>query len=300
MADYDFAVFDLDSVNEIPPIVPVFERIAKLTTLKKLLSASIGKKSAEYSPAQIEALASIYMTPNLNFSPPTTTVYTDFDRAVRVGEIDFFTRYQIDIGTTSILHTGQLRSGNELLKRFVKVINNGKMEVLKNPTLDQVWSEGVAFEEKKLSKQTKVTEVDLLMRPILFDFLGMGGGNHIEEVLNLIDDLPDETCANFLSAIEMSASEYDRLEAFEDVLDHVNSAIDNQYAVLRPLVYYIGSTGLIPEGMPGVMLNAKELGQMFEGLKIGKPERNGSFFLHDFGIVSVYAKSVPYTSYMGS
>jgi hypothetical protein len=296
----DFAVFDIDLVRETPPIDAVFNRVAKLKTLKKLLSASIGKKSSEYSPDQIEALASIHMTPRLNFSPPMTTVYTDFDEAVRVGEIDFFTRYEIDVGTTNILHTGQLRSGNELLKRFVKVIyddNNGKMEVLKNPTLDQVWSEGVAFEEKKLSKQTKITEVDLLMRPILFDFLGMGDGNHLEEVLNIIDDLPDETCASFLAAIEMSASEYDRLEAFEDVLGHVDRAISAEYEALRPLVYYVGSTGLVPEDMAGVMLNAKELGQMFDVLKIGKNERGGSFFLRDHGILSVYAKSVPYTSY---
>ena len=73
--------------------------------------------SSPYTPAQIEALKALHLTPALYFSAPTTNHYADRDEAVRTGLIDSYTRYTINVGSLDLLDIGEFRSGNAFLDR---------------------------------------------------------------------------------------------------------------------------------------------------------------------------------------
>lgn len=290
----DFPVFDLEAVSTPPNIGELFGKVARLKTLSTLFSAAIGKKSSDYTPEQISELRSVHLTPGLNFSPPTTTSYADKDEAIATGKVDYRVSYQIDIGSHEILHTGQLRSGNELLRRFMRVTLNG--EDVDKPTMDMVWDEGVDLFVKTLSKRTKITAVDNLMSPILMGLL-LAPTDALNESLALC---MSETEVKGLYSVLFNSNvdPYDRLEALEAAKAAASAAVDACYAEIRPLVYYIGSTGLIPDtfvdenGNPPLAMSADDLKKAYPDLKIGKNEKEGTFYDVLGGILSIYAKNV--------
>ena len=66
---------------------------------------------------------------------------------------------------------GKLMSGNKFLDRLYEVTVNGtKMD---KPAFDATLEGTVSFKHKQLSSRTKITPIDLFMKRIFDDFLGV-------------------------------------------------------------------------------------------------------------------------------
>jgi uncharacterized UPF0160 family protein len=64
---------------------------------------------------------------------------------------------------------------------------------------------------------------------------------------------------------------------------------------VSPLVFYIGSTGLIPDEMEAKAATAEEINSKYGNLQFSKDEQEGMFFEVGDCIVSVYAKNEYFT-----
>ncbi len=65
---------------------------------------------------------------------------------------------------------------------------------------------------------------------------------------------------------------------------------------VSPLVFYVGSTGLIPDELDANGLTADELSAKYPDLNLSKDEREGMFFEVGDYILSVYAKNEYYST----
>ena len=82
------------------------------------------------------------------------------------------------------------------------------------------------------------------------------------------------------------ASGNERLEAYAEKLYSEK---------VSPLVFYIGSTGLIPDEMETKAATADEIGAKYGNLQFSKDEQEGMFFEVGDCIISVYAKNEYFT-----
>lgn len=110
------------------------------------------------------------------------------------------------------------------------------------------------------------------------------------------------TVKKMLSAAGLSAAESDEFwsalagDALMDSITKVAKAIDKHIdaiysEVVRPLVFYIGSTGLVPDGLPVLTMTADQLVTKYPKLTPGKAEKEGTFFaLPNDVIIGVYTK----------
>ena len=64
---------------------------------------------------------------------------------------------------------------------------------------------------------------------------------------------------------------------------------------VSPLVFYIGSTGLIPDEMEAKAATADEMNAKYGNLQFSKDEQEGMFFEVGDCIISVYAKNEYFT-----
>lgn len=64
---------------------------------------------------------------------------------------------------------------------------------------------------------------------------------------------------------------------------------------VSPLVFYIGSTGLIPDEMEAKAATADEINSKYGNLQFSKDEQEGMFFEVGECIISVYAKNEYFT-----
>lgn len=298
---YTVRLDDLPLVDFAQPFDPdnltgTFMQLARCKSVVSLLSALLKGQSDKYTAEQLEALKEHDITGALYYSPRTTNPYTDKTEALNAGLIDSRVSFKIDLGSTQpqILSRGQLHSGNKMLQRFYAVTVAGTAE--KKPTWPLWWSDKVAFAHKKLSARTKITPIDDLMKPIYDAFLGLGNLAELTSVL-LDAGLDNDQVAAFTEAMRGNQDPEDAVEIFTDTLKalqrHSEAVFDSR---VRPLVFYIGATGLLPDELDTVALTAEQVTERYPQLKIGKSEQEGTFFaLEDGTLLSVYAKSVTFS-----
>lgn len=65
---------------------------------------------------------------------------------------------------------------------------------------------------------------------------------------------------------------------------------------ISPLVFYIGSTGLLPDEMDTLAQTADAIGAKYGNLQFSKDEQEGAFFEVGDTIISVYAKNEYYST----
>jgi hypothetical protein len=65
---------------------------------------------------------------------------------------------------------------------------------------------------------------------------------------------------------------------------------------IMPFVFFVGATGLLPDCLDAKGLSAEELEAQVTGLKLGKDERDGTFFKVGDLVISVYAKNEYYST----
>ncbi|MEG3990357.1 VWA domain-containing protein [Microcoleus sp. S28C3] len=302
--EFDFRS-EYDIKLETLPLVPfdgrygsldgVFEELAEIKILSSILSAHLKEESEAYTAEQLEELKQHYLSKSLYINFPTTTEYTDLKSAIANGSVDSRVSYKIDIGSKNILNFGKLHSANKFLDRLYEVYHKNTGEKLAKPTFDITLDEPVVFAYKTLSSRTKVTKVDDLMRLIFDEFLGLEDNGIVSATLAKVgaDSLlrllqakwqgEDVKREEFVAAL---ANANERLEAYAEKVYREK---------VSPLVFYIGSTGLIPDEMEAKAATAEEINSKYGNLQFSKDEQEGMFFEVGDCIISVYAKNEYFT-----
>ncbi|MEG4329792.1 VWA domain-containing protein, partial [Microcoleus sp. herbarium5] len=302
--EFDFRS-EYDIKLETLPLVPfdgrygsldgVFEELAEIKILSSILSAHLKEESEAYTAEQLEELKQHYLSKSLYINFPTTTEYTDLKSAIANGSVDSRVSYKIDIGSKNILNFGKLHSANKFLDRLYEVYHKNTGEKLAKPTFDITLDESVVFAHKTLSSRTKITKVDDLMKLIFDEFLGLEDNGIVSATLAKVgadswlrllqakwqgEDVKRE---EFVAAL---ANANERLEAYAEKVYREK---------VSPLVFYIGSTGLIPDEMEAKAATAEEINSKYGNLQFSKDEQEGMFFEVGDCIISVYAKNEYFT-----
>lgn len=301
---YDFRKEYTIPLNSLP-LVPskvtyanldgVFDELAEIKILESILSALLRKKSDIYTPEQLEELEKHYLSKNLHLNFPTTTEYRDLQAALANGTVDFQKSYKVDIGSKEILNLGKLHSANKFLDRMYDVYGEESGKKLKKPTFDAILDDNVVFYYKTLSPRTKITKVDELMQQIFDDFLGIEDNGKVAAILSKVgaDHLMPMLQAKWrgekLDRDEFVAALTAASEKLEDYVEKIYREKVN------PLVFYIGSTGNLPDEMDTQVQTADVIGAKYPDLQFSKDEREGMFFEVGNTIISVYAKNEYYT-----
>jgi Mg-chelatase subunit ChlD len=299
--DYDpSAVYDI--VFEGRPLVAydttfnpnvldgVFTRLARAKTLASILTASLKGESDRYTPEQVAALKSVYLSPALYLSLPSTNEYADKDAALADGTLDTRLSYKVDFGTADIINLGDLYSANAFLERHFTVTTDAGEE--KKPKWDMRWGNKFEVGYKTLSAKTKIGPVDNLMKPIFEDALGL---RHTGDVVRILTDLGVTETApeKVLDALLGNLSHEEEVEVLMDAKRAVNDAIEDVYVkTVSPLVFFVGATGLMPDEFEAKALTADQVKDKYPNLSPGKDAADGVFYEVGNGtLVSVFTKA---------
>lgn len=301
---FDFR-FEYDIKLDSLPLVPfegcyssldgVFTELAEIKVISSILSAHLKGESETYTAEQLEELKHHYLSKSLYLNFPTTTEYVDLKDAVANGSVDSRVSFKIDIGSKDILNFGKFHSANKFLDRLYEVYHKDTGEKLDKPTFDTILDQPVIFGHKKLSSRTKITKVDNLMKLIFDEFLGLENNGLVTAVLSKVG------ADSLLRLLQAKWQEEDvKREEFIVALASANERLEAYAAKvysekISPLIFYIGSTGLIPDEMEAKAATADEIGAKYENLQFSKDEQEGMFFEVGDCIISVYAKNEYFT-----
>lgn len=278
-----------DATFDAQVFAGVFDRVARIKALSSILSASLKEKSDAYTDDQLAALKAHYLSASMFFSPPTTTEYADLQAALSEGSVDTRISYKVDFGTKQMLTVGDLYSANAFLERHFTINRNGADE--KKPKFDMRWGAGVTYGYKALSARTKLNACDDLQKPIFEDFLGLKATNAVRDILTAVG-ASDESITAFYDAAAGKVSADKAVEVFTDTRRQLESALDAEYEVVSPVVFYVGATGLLPDEFGGPKaMSADDARAAYPDLSIGKAESDGTFYDVGGVILSVYPKA---------
>ena len=265
------------------PPEDTFNRLVELSIKRSILLASLGgsAKADEWTAEQLVELKAHDLTAALWYSPPTANPYTDLNDAVSAGEIDTRTSFSITLGDARMVSSKGLYSANEYLARRFSVKVEGadaadcdKEGFLKKPKFVDLRGTKATVALKTLSARTKLNAIDEAMFPFFEAFLLKSGfeGVHVAS--------SDEEKATLLADVE----------AFIEAL----------YAErIRPLAFYIGATGLVPEGWTVEVLDAEALAARFEGIDIEKKQADGTFLVSGDTVIGVFPEVAYFSTPLG-
>lgn len=277
---------NFDQTFSISP--DTFEELAGLTVVQKFLSGITKDSSTEYTPEQIQALKDHYLSPNLYVNFPTTNEYADLNEALTKGVVDTRLSYKINVGTKEMLNLSNLHSGNKAFDRYFVVEQEGKK--VAKPKLPILLDE-VNVTEKAMSARTKFTKVDELMKPILMDLLGVSANFDSGVAVEILNEAGLEASRILDVTARRIVRGDDAVEILNEAARKVSSRIEEIYTnEISPLVFYIGSTGLVPDEFDATSMTAEELKAAYPDLKPSKAEADGTFFVVGDSVISVFVK----------
>ena len=261
----------------------VARNLARLTVLSKILNGMVKGDPSGFTSEQVEELKKYHLTPALNFSPPMTTEYANLEEAIAQGKIDTRLSYKVDLGTPDLTGLGKLKSGNEYLARRFTLKFLGKD--VEKPTLDYLLLPGSEWAVKKLSARTTLDAVDELAYPIYEGALGLGDGREIRALLKSVGCADPET---FLKSFRGT----DAKDEVKNAVRFVDRAIEVLYEKVRPLAFYVGATGMVPDSLGATAYSSEDFATKFPEAKLSKAEKEeGTFFvLPDQTVLTVYTK----------
>jgi hypothetical protein len=292
-ADY---LLRLDPLPLVPPfegavkLDGVFDELAELKVLTSLAAAHLKEESDVFTPEQVEELKRHYLSKSLFINFPTTTEYTDLQQALSEGTVDTRTSYKIDIGSRSILNLGKLHSANKFLDRLYE-LTDAKGQKIDKPTCEALLDGDVTIKHKQLSARTKITPVDDFMKRIFDDFLGLTDKGVVSSILNrvgakdLVKVLQDRAKGKKVPRATYVAALTDARKKLEE---RAETLFQER---VSPLVFYVGSTGLLPDEMEAKAQTAEQISTKYPDLSLSKDEQEGTFFEIGDTILCVYAKT---------
>lgn len=259
----------------------LFNRLAEVKILASIISAYLKHESDTFVPEQLNELKKHYLSGNLYLNFPTTKAD---------GRIDRRMSYKIDIGNKDILNLSKLYSANKFLERRYEVYDIETGEIFSKPTVEMTLRENIAVRQKSLSHRMKITKVDELMKPIFDDFLGIANNGKVADILAEVGDesllgmLQDKLRGKVIEKEEIIA-------AFSTAKRKLEEYVENIYRdIISPLVFYIGSTGLLPDGMEGKVMSGIQLAAKYPNLHFSSYEIEGLFFEIGDSLIGVCEK----------
>ncbi len=286
----------LDTLPLVPPfegaidLDGVFDDLAEMKVLSSILAAHLKEEAELFTPEQVEELKKHYLSKNLYINFPTTTEYTDLQQALAEGTVDTRVSYKIDIGNCRIINLSKLMSANKFLDRLYEVLDKNGQKIDK-PTFENFLDGDVTVRHKQLSARTKITAVDEFMRRIFDDFLGMTNDGVVSGILKRV------SATDLMKVLQekqkgKKVARADYVAALSDARRKLDSAAEDIYQQrVSPLVFYVGSTGVLPDEMDTKALTAEQLTAKCPDLTLSKDEQEGMFFEIGETILSVYAKT---------
>ncbi|WP_224409299.1 hypothetical protein [Oscillatoria salina] len=273
----------------------VFEELAAIKVLASIISAYLRDDSEIFTQEQLQELKQHYLSKNLYVNFPTTTEYADLETALAKGEVASRISYKIDIGNKNILNLSKFYSANQFLSRIYEAYNLETGEKISKPNFAVSLDIPLIFGHKDLSRRTKFTQVDRFMRPIFDNFLGIEDNGSVAAILS-------KTGANSLLRVLQAKWKGEAItrDEFVEALAAAKSKLEKYIEQLyrekiSPLVFYIGSTGLLPDAMDATAYTAEELSFQYPDLSFSKHEREGMFFVVGETIISVYPEKEYYS-----
>lgn len=273
----------------------LFNELAEIKVLTSIICAHLKKESDVFIEAQLDEFKKHYLSKNIYINFPTTNEYADINEALVNGTIDSRFSYKIDIGSQDILNLSKFPSANRFLNRIYRLYDEETGEIIMKPSFEMAFNQNLAVRQRLLSSRTKITKVDELMKPIFDDFLGLEQNGLVGGILkkvgadSLAQLLQDKQAGKQISKEEMVA-----------VLTAANKKLE-QYAEniyqdkISPLVFYIGSTGLLPNKIEAKAMSADEAAAKYPNLQFSKYEQEGTFFAVGDSIISIYTKTEFYS-----
>jgi Mg-chelatase subunit ChlD len=298
-AGYDFRTEYVVRLGD-RPLVPlggvradlqgVFEELAAIKVLSSLFACCVREEADGYAPAQLEELKKHYVSRNLYVNFPTTTEYRNLDEALASGSVDARVSYRVDIGSRAILNLDKLYSANEFVERAYEAFDRETGASLPGPpTCDLALDGKVRFGHKTLSARTQVTGVDEFMRPLFDDFLGIEYNGSVAAVLARVGaDGLRRLLQERRNGGTVGRQEF--VDALGPAVARMKEYAERLYRErVCPLVFTIGSTGLLPDEVRAKAETATELRARYPNLQLSAEEQEGTFFEVGDTIISVYA-----------
>lgn len=278
----------------------LFNELAEIKVLTSIICAYLKKESDVFVEAQLDEFKKHYLSKNTYINFPTTNEYTDIIEALANGTIDSKLSYKIDIGSQDILNLSKLPSANKFLNRMYRLYDKETGEIIIKPSFEMAFNQNLAVRQRLLSSRTKITKVDELMKPIFDDFLGF-------EENGIVGDILQKVGADSLAQLlrEKQAGKQINKEEMVAALTVANKKLE-QYTEnlyqdkISPLVFYIGSTGLLPDKMEAKAMTADEATAKYPNLQFSKDEQEGSFFAVGDSIISIYTKTEYYSKVLSA
>jgi len=265
--------------------------LARLTVLSKILSGMSKGESTAMTAEQVAELKKHYLSSALYFSPPTTNEQADLKDAIALGKIDTRLSYKIDVGIPAMTSVTKLKSGNEgLQRRFTSAFHGKPVE---KSNLSEILLPGTTWDVKKLTARTQLDETDTISYPIYEGILGTGATTEVERVLKLAGH---EDPKGFLKSLKGSDHEA-VVASVADALRLVDGMIESFYDRIRPLAFYIGATGLVPDSLNAKAFTSEAFATQYTDAKLSKAEKeDGTFFVLPNGlVVTVFVKAEYFT-----
>ncbi|BDA66204.1 hypothetical protein RIVM261_050440 [Rivularia sp. IAM M-261] len=275
----------------------LFYELAQMKVLLSIIRAHLKQKSDVYIPDQLDELQKHYLSKNVYLNFPTTNEYTDINTALATGVIDTRVSYKIDIGSRDILNFGKLMSANRFLDRMYRAYNSETGEAFQKAIFEMTWEENIYFQRKSPSARMKITAVDDLMAPIFDDFLGFENNGIVSAILNKVGLNGADHKILEAKRNGISVNKEETVAAFTAANTKLSHHIDRVYREnISPLIFYIGSTGILPDQIDGKVVSAIELAAKYPNLQFSEDEKNGTFFEVGNSIIGVYAKTEYYST----
>lgn len=277
----------------------IVTKLANCKTVVAILEAATKGESTKYTAEQIGVFKAHCLSANLNFNPRTTTQYPPGgrDEYIREGKLDAYTRYSISMGTTTLPFV-KLRSGNELLSRFIEVSVSGGGK-MKEPKLPLLMQKDVVTAKKTLSAQTKLTAADDMQRPWIEGFVSARTTQKSGPWLDFLKlaGVSSDQCAEFVTWGELTKDAM--VELFTAIAKKVSEYRDLLFSqVVAPTVMYTGSTGFLPECISSIaIMKTAEQMTTDHKVKISDADSDATFFvLPDKRVLSVCPETAWYTT----
>jgi hypothetical protein len=268
----------------------VFEDLAAVKVLTSLFSCCLKEEADGYAPAQLEELKRHYLSRNLYVNFPTTTEYANLEEALASGRVDARVSHRVDVGSRDFLSLDRLHSANEFLDRTYEAFNRETGAPLPGrPTCELTLEEKVRFGHKEPPARARLTGADAFMLRLFDDFLGIEYNGSVAAVLarvgadglrRLLQERRGGGTVGRQELVDALGTALPRLKAYSERLYRER---------VCPLVFYVGSTGLLPDEWQTKAETAAELHARYPDLHLSADEQEGTFFEVGDTLISVYA-----------
>jgi hypothetical protein len=288
-------ILRLDLLPLVPPFsgkidfTGVFDQLCALKILASLCGAHLKEAAEEFTPEQVDELKKHYLSKSLFLNFPTTVPYKDRLTALSEGTLDTRTSYKIDIGNKHILNLSKLHSANKFLERMYTVTANGA--AVEKPKFEDALDGNWRYGFKTLSHRVKVTKVDELMKDYFDEFLGL---KPTGVTIKMLESVGAKDLAKIVQE-RLKGKQPDRKVFVSALTDARRKLEAKQEELFRnrlsALVFYIGSTGLLPDELDVKAQTADQISNTYPDLALSKDEREGTFFEIGDTLLTVYAKT---------